>query len=409
MAQKPVKETKLPTGVEIHGNSIRISFSLKGKRCRETLNLTPNSQNIKHAKLKRDAILHEIAFGNFEYGKHFPLSKHAGGKHASRKIEDLAIRYLEYKDIDVRRSTLQRKNWALRQFVQFFGRNRSCDAISPLELTEYRKAMSEGLCGTTINNNLVTIKAFLKWAHEMEFVDKDYSPILKRVKNADPEIEPFSFEEIDAALANCKQEQHRNIVTTFVYTGIRTSELAALAWEDVDFEEHTIKVRRSAYTDRGLKTTKTDTERIVDLLPPVVVALKSQYELTGNLPSKPYDVELQDKSMRREHLHFVFNPKVVRRQKGSDWDYYGTRGLGKIWESMCLKAGVKHRKQYQLRHTYASWMITHANVNINYLAKQMGHKNINMITAIYGKWLDEANKRESARVWEELKKVHNKL
>lgn len=44
-------------------------------------------------------------------------------------------------------------------------------------------------------------------------------------------------------------------------------------------------------------------------------------------------------------------------------------------------------------------------MNINYLAKQMGHKNINMIAAIYGKWLDEANKKESARVWEELKKV----
>ncbi|MEH0759156.1 integrase [Vibrio sp. 16] len=44
-------------------------------------------------------------------------------------------------------------------------------------------------------------------------------------------------------------------------------------------------------------------------------------------------------------------------------------------------------------------------MNINYLAKQMGHKNINMIAAIYDKWLDEANKKESARVWEELKKV----
>ena len=44
-------------------------------------------------------------------------------------------------------------------------------------------------------------------------------------------------------------------------------------------------------------------------------------------------------------------------------------------------------------------------MNINYLAKQMGHKNINMIAAIYGKWLDEANKNESARVQEDLKKV----
>ncbi|ELR8729660.1 site-specific integrase [Vibrio vulnificus] len=405
MAQKTIDERKLPTGVEVRGNSLRITFSYKGKRCRETLNLKPSPQNIKNAKRKREAILLEMTFGNFNYAEHFPNSKNAVGKRLPQKLEDLIKLYLEDKHLDVRRSTWQRNDWALRQFRGIVGASRYCDTMSPLELTKYRKKMASGLCGTTINNNLVAVKAFLKWAYEMEFVDKDYSPILKRVKNADPEIEPFSIEEIQDTLAHCHQEQHKNIVTTFVYTGIRTGELAALAWEDIDFDNQTMRVRRSAYSDRGLKTTKTDNERTVDLLPPVMEALRNQHNLTGNIPAQSFDVKLKDKSFRQENLRFVFNPKVVRHQKGSDWDYYGTRGLGRIWESMCAKAGIKHRRQYQLRHTYASWMITHANVNINYLAKQMGHKNIKMIAAIYGKWLDEANKKESARIWEELKKV----
>ncbi|NOE86998.1 integrase [Vibrio cholerae] len=52
-------------------------------------------------------------------------------------------------------------------------------------------------------------------------------------------------------------------------------------------------------------------------------------------------------------------------------------------------------------------MITHANVNVSYLAQQMGHADITMVARVYGKWLVEPNKKESERVWQELEKVRN--
>ncbi|KQA20780.1 integrase [Vibrio metoecus] len=52
-------------------------------------------------------------------------------------------------------------------------------------------------------------------------------------------------------------------------------------------------------------------------------------------------------------------------------------------------------------------MITHANVNVSYLAQQMGHADITMVARVYGKWLVESNKKESERVWQELEKVRN--
>ncbi|WP_353500194.1 site-specific integrase [Vibrio sp. CB1-14] len=239
----------------------------------------------------------------------------------------------------------------------------------------------------------------------MEYVEKDLSKQLKRVKELPTDIEPFSMEEIETALSHCKQEQHRNMITVLVYTGIRSGELCALAWEDVDFENKTIHVRRSTYDKRGLKTTKTDTERHVDLLPPAFEALRAQRHLTYLYPCKLHDVELPGNTFRKENLRFVFNPKVVRQQKNSDYDYYGKRALGRLWLELCKKANICYRNQYQLRHTYASWMITHANVNVSYLAKQMGHADIRMVAKVYGKWLAESNKKESDRVWLELSKV----
>lgn len=396
---------KLPSGVELHRNKLRLVFYVNGKRHRESLGLEPTKQNINFAKRKREAILYEIKIGTFNYASHFPNSKHAFGKPKAIDIKALTTAFLESKSMDVRRSTLQRYEWVLRDFCELYGGNRSCETLSPRSLMQFKQDLVIGKCGRTINRNLVTINAFLAWLHKMEYVTRDLSKVLERVKESEPEIEPFSMAEIDKALSHCHQLQHRNMITLLVYSGIRSGELCALAWEDVDFENRTIHVRRSTYDKRGLKTTKTDKERFVDLMPPALEALKAQRHLTYLYPANEHEVELPGNAYRTEKLRFVFNPKAVRQQKGSDFDYYGKRALVRIWADLCKKAGIPHRNQYQLRHTYASWAITHANVNVSYLAQQMGHSDITMVAKVYGKWLKESNKKESDRVWKELQKV----
>ncbi|HDY7534883.1 TPA: site-specific integrase [Vibrio vulnificus] len=397
----------LPPGIEVRGNSLRISFYYKGKRRRESLGLPPTKQNISFVRQKREAILYEIKIGTFSYATHFPDSKHASGTPRALDLETLAKRFLEAKANDIRKSTLQRYEWVLRDFLALYGANRSCDTLSPRSLTLFRQELVQGRSGRTINRNLVTINAFLVWLNKMEYIQKDLSDVMDRMKEGEVDIQPFSMSEINKVLKHCHQLQHRNMVVVLVYTGLRSGELCALAWEDVDFENKTLHVRRSTYERRGLKTTKTDKERFVDLLPPALEALQAQRHLTYLYPAEEHDIELPGQIYRKEKLRFVFNPKVVRAQKGSDYSYYGKRALGRIWADLCRKAGIVYRNQYQLRHTYASWMITHANVNVSYLAQQMGHANITMVAKIYGKWLKESNKKESDRVWQELEKVRN--
>ena len=404
MASKP-DLNNLPAGIEIRSGRIRISFYYKGKRRRESIGLPATKQNINLAAKKREAILFEISMGTFNYATHFPYSKHSSGTPKAHDLGGLAKIYLESKEHDIRRSTYQRYEWVLRDFIEIYGEGRSCDTLSPRTLTQYRKVLVKGHSARTINRNLVTVNGFLSWLHKMEYLSKDLSQVLDRVKEMPADIQPFSINEVNKALACCPQMQHRNMIILLVYTGIRSGELCALAWEDVDFENKIIHIRRSTYEKRGLKTTKTDNERFVDLLPPALEALKSQRHLTYLYPAKEHEVELPGKTYRIEKLRFVFNPKSVRVQKSSDYDYYGKRALGRIWTELCKKAGIPHRNQYQLRHTYASWMITHANVNISYLAQQMGHANITMVAKVYGKWLTDSNKKESERVWSELEKA----
>ncbi|MDR9829875.1 site-specific integrase, partial [Vibrio sp. FNV 38] len=406
MASKsPVNNQIYPRGVEAHGQSLRICFSYKGKRYRETIKLPISKQNIKYAEALRTTILNEIKNGTFNYAKYFPESKHGFGTPCGKEIGELAKEFIEKIGPTVQRSTKERYQWSLMDFCNIYGIKRPIETLSPRALDKCQKKLFTGRCGTTINSNLRTVNAFLKWLFDMEYIPLDLSKYLSKVKQSKPNIDPFSVEEFNDVLSNCMQLQHKNILAIFVYTGIRTGELCALAWEDVDFENGTILIRRSIYKNRGLKTTKTDEERYVNLFPPAMKALESQYKLTGWLPEKNYNVELPGNKTRTEQLHFVFNPKVVRAQKDSDYDYYGLRAICRIWSFLCKKSGVKYRNQYQLRHTYASWMITHADVNIHYLAQQMGHTDITMIIKVYAKWLHMSNKKESDRAWDKLSKI----
>ncbi|MGR5238779.1 tyrosine-type recombinase/integrase [Vibrio alfacsensis] len=343
----------------------------------------------------------------FNYAYHFPNSKHASGERFVGAVEDLAAEFLKQKTHALRRSSLERVDIAIRCFLDIYGPKRNIATMSPHSLMQFKHELVIGRKGSTVNNHITTVNSFLKWLYKMEYINKDYSDILEKVKEAPSDISPFSFDEIQSAIDNCHVLQHKNLITVAVYTGLRTGELTTLAWEDVDLDVGVLHIRRSGYKDRGLKTTKADKDRFVDLLPPAIEALKLQKALTLNdsFPAKEHKIELPDKSYRTEKLRFVFNPKAVRAQKGSDHDYYGHRAVLRIWASMCAKAGIQYRKIYQLRHTYASWMITFANVNISYLARQMGHADITMIAKIYGKWLEEANKSESERVWRELQQA----
>ncbi|MCY9843591.1 site-specific integrase [Vibrio caribbeanicus] len=219
-------------------------------------------------------------------------------------------------------------------------------------------------------------------------------------------INPFTMDEIAEALEACMQEQHKNMITLLAYTGLRTGELCGLAWEDVDFENKTLTIRRATFEARGLKTPKTDRERTVDLMPPALEALQSQKKLSWFYPRKEHEVELADKTIRIDNIRFVFNPKATENLNAkTPYDYFSKTAPNKMWKNICKRAGIPYRNVYQLRHTYASWMLSYANVSIAYLALQMGHSNFLMIANVYGKWMKNTNMSKSEKAWEALKGV----
>jgi integrase len=149
------------------------------------------------------------------------------------------------------------------------------------------------------------------------------------------------------------------------WTGVRTSELIALEWGDVDFLRGYVAVRRGLTRAAKGKPEVTKTragKREIKLLAPALAVIKQQKAST-----------------------FVGGSGAIF-QNPADNERWTDSQIYRNWGRALKRAGVRYRRPYQTRHTYASMLLS-AGENPMWVATQMGHKDWTMIAKIYGKWI----------------------
>ncbi|MBS0586777.1 MAG: site-specific integrase [Proteobacteria bacterium] len=165
--------------------------------------------------------------------------------------------------------------------------------------------------------------------------------------------------------------QIRNQCIAFFWIGMRTSELIALEWTDIDWKRKKITVNKALTTAADSdETTKTKTgTREIDMLAPVEQALIDQKQYTL----------LQGRKI-------FLNPAT-----GKIWT--GDQQIRKtFWIPLLKKTKVRYRNPYQTRHTYASMMLS-AGENPAWVSSQMGHSNIMITLRTYARWIPSDNSK----------------
>lgn len=154
-------------------------------------------------------------------------------------------------------------------------------------------------------------------------------------------------------------------------TGLRPGELIALAWPKIDWVHEPARVRIDAnvveYVEKGPKTEAG--VRDVELTPLALAALERQRART-----------------------FLAGGRVWHSPKtGKPWESdQQLRGTSYLYAMK--RAGVRWRNMYQVRHTYASTLLS-AGRNLFWVAEQMGHKTVEVLIRHYGRWIDQAKKQ----------------
>jgi len=358
----------------VSDSSIQIDFTYRGQRCRERIKLPPTPANLKRAENHRAAIIDAIERGTFDYATTFPDSPRRYAFAEYRGAGYPLELYLE-QWLARQRQHLKTSTWDDYRKIVF---NTLIPAMGRVHLADLKRSTIRDWCETqqVTNKRLANVQSVLRAALQ-DAVDDDLietNPMFgwkyarKEAPKPTDDVDPFTADEQAAVLKACGDPQHRNLIQFAFWTGMRTSELAALEWGDVDWRRGHVRVSRAktqaAEEPEGTKTRRGT--RDVKLLGPALAALEAQ---------KPFSY-----LAARE---IFLNPRTM-----APWD--GDQPIRKsAWMPALQKAGVRYRRQYQTRHTFASMMLT-AGESPVWLAQQMGHSDLTMISRTYGRWIADA-------------------
>lgn len=215
-----------------------------------------------------------------------------------------------------------------------------------------------------------------------------------------PDVNPMSHEQL-AQLRQTVEQMHREGVLDYGLmvllwmmpgTGLRPSEALALQTGDLDLRGKRLRIERALDFDGTVQRTKSEETRSVDLSEKLVSQLNA------------YVLWLEAKT-------------IAQRAEESSWLFPGDpdhplqdRHIRKVFRRVLNKADLPYFRVYDLRHTYASLLLSEG-VPLLYVSKQLGHAKPTTTLRHYAKWIPSEDRRyadlldrESGKSWHQITK-----
>jgi integrase len=375
------------------------------KRHRQALGLPSTKANIKYAAQLRAAILHEIKTGTFDYARHFPDSINAQNKSSRRDepLKELVKRYKPLKAVDLTPMTETKYQVALDICVELVGPDRFASILLPEDIQVLRTQLITDRAPSTTNHYLATFAGFLSWCETNGYARAGLAATCSRFAMSVKDPDPLTKEEFELLITKgCLHIQDSAAITLAVYTGLRPGELCALGIEDIDLDAGLINVTRAITADGEFKVPKTERSRTVLLMPPAIEACKQLISLAATLKPIKVRVALNRHESRIDKITPLLSPSTQSRKETIN-DWFTPTAWNTKWGNVQRRAGIRHRRPYQTRHTFACWCLT-ARGNLAFIAKQMGHKDFTMLVEVYAKWMDDESPTELQHIWSGIQK-----
>lgn len=240
----------------------------------------------------------------------------------------------------------QKKCMIEKHLNPYFGKT-ALDEISAQQIEEFKsKKQSEGLCNKSINNILGILGKCLRTAQDWEIIDK--LPKMKPLRVDPTEIKYLNEEEYTRLLAAANDGGVMYEMLLFsLRTGVRIGELTALQWQDINFNDTTVTIRRNI-VNGIIGSPKNNKFRTIYLAQDIFERLSARKKSSGI---------------------------IFPNESNSHFSRFTCRDY---LERMCLKAEVKKVSWHALRHSFASQLATNG-VSLKTIQELLGHSDLKMV------------------------------
>ncbi len=194
------------------------------------------------------------------------------------------------------------------------------------------------------------------------------------------EIEPLTEEESLLFLKTTLgwEPQHFPMFLTSLHTGLRSGEVIAMQWPDIDWNGKFIEVRRQVVRTKVIPLKTKNGRRRVDLSDDLL-------ETLADLKKKR-----QEEALKRGSNEI--SEWVWANEKGQRIDINNVKV--KSFKRVLRKAGLRDIRYHDLRHTYASQLLAQGEP-VTYVSQQLGHANPQITFKVYARWVPNKSQRQA--------------
>lgn len=225
-----------------------------------------DAKNKRHAEqfnLKRDAVARDNKItAELEGGIHTPRSQ-------ARKIEDVVPEWIKHKQETLRRapSTVEQlKSHANRHILPLVGKQRLV-RLTKKDVKDFFKQLTAILSPVMSQYVARSFRDLMKYAHENGYVGRDVaakvrleipSAELVETDENDDEPLPVPAPAVIGQILSAASPELAAEVGCSALAGLRSEEVRALKWNDIDFGCSVLRVRRAANRKNDLVPAKSE-------------------------------------------------------------------------------------------------------------------------------------------------------
>jgi len=366
--QKPIKynHSGIKFTIKERHNKWWLDFYFNKKRVRRSTECLANKDGLIEVK---KVIIPDIAIS---------LLDHVTPPETNKEwtLDDFATEYFELQKNQIREHTLERNIAHYNNHILPYFGLRPIETLKPIELEKWQNDKLKTYKPQTVQKYRSILYSILEKAVDNDIIIKNplskvTSPkLLKNFRNQEENVDPFTEDELNTIIKEANGYM-KNFIRFMYATGIRPGEIIALQWDDIDFDRKIIKIYKTRMRDKEGDTKTLASTREVDLLPLAENALKDQKQITGN-----------------DGYIFVNSSKNP---------FYSHDIIGVNFQKLLAKCSVQARVLYNLRHTFASQLISKG-ADIVWVSRMLGHKDVSITLKVYTKFIEEDDEKRFKKI-----------
>ncbi len=263
-------------------------------------------------------------------------------------FNEFYIIYLKDLCIRVSNSTYERKKYAMDAQILPYFMNKKLNSIRPIDIREWQQVVLEKkLASSYVRNLFGSLSQIFELAIIMFNLSSNPCKIAKTIGNRRTKkiivMSPTTFK----YFFNSVIEIEFKLIFAILYmTGIRLGELLALTSNDINFENNSLTISKSAIVSNGkiiIKETKTICSNRIITIPKDLICLLKSYSVTKNPTNLLFT-----------KTKYSIHSEISR---------------------YCKEINYVKIRIHDFRHSHASYLLQ-SNVNIVEVSNRLGHENV---------------------------------